>query len=180
MAYTLPTVATQSIEGVSLTTIYDAISASTPEYPGLPFTIGTRVVATDGSNWVFATAGGGINQYDTVQITRAYSATQILGGSASEVPNCTVGFYQNSTALTSGQSAWFNMGGKPTINVLGACAKLVTLYTTDTSGKLDDAIVTGSQYAIRGVYIVTTNPSATATAIAAQATYPTVGPKIAV
>lgn len=175
---------TQSIEGVALGTIYpapynaaNAISTTNdPANPGLPFTIGTRVVATDGSEWIFATAGGGINQYDTVMITPAFSAKQILGGAASEVPSKIIGFYQNSTALVSTDSAWFMVSGKPVINVLGAAVKNVQLYTTDTSGKLDDAVVTGSQFPIRGVYIVSTNPSATATSIQATAMYPTVGP----
>lgn len=176
-------IVTQSIEGVNLGAIYpaafsnaSAISATNdPNIPGLPFVIGTRVIATDGSEWIFATASAGINQYDTVMINPAFSAAQILGGAAAEVPSKIIGFYQNSTALTATDSAWFMVSGKPVINVLGAAVKNVQLYTTNTSGKLDDAVVTGSQFPIRGVYIVSTNPSATATAIQAQAMYPTVG-----
>ena len=171
----MPSFPTQSIEGVDLTAIYDAISTSTPEIPAWPFKVGDRVVATDGSNWMFCTAGGGINQYDVVKIVQTtLSATQMLGGAASEVPSRIVGFYQNATAMTSGQAAWFMISGKPRINVLGACVKNVQLYTTDTSGKLDDAIVTGSQFPIRGVYIASTNPSATATSIQATAMFPAI------
>lgn len=173
----MPSVPTQSIEGVDLTALYDAISTSTPEIPAWPFVVGTRVTATDGSQWMFITAGGGINQYDVVKIVQTtFTATQMLGGAASEVPSRIVGFYQNSTAMTSGQAGWVMISGKPRINVLGSCVKNVQLYTTDTSGKLDDAVVTGSQFPIRGVYIASTNPSATATSIQATAMFPTVGP----
>lgn len=174
----MATIVTQNISGVDLTQIYDAISSATPEYPGWPANVGARVVATDGSEWIFASAAAGINQYDTVMITRLFAASQILGGAAQEVPHKMVGFYQNATALTAGQAAWFMISGIPRINVLGSCVKDVQLYTTNTSGKLDDAIVTGSQFAVRGVYIVSTNPSATATSINATAEYPTIGPLI--
>lgn len=170
----MTSIPTQNISGVDLTQIYDAVT-TTPEIPAWPFLVGERVVATDGSEWVFASAAAGINQWDTVMITRLFAASQILGGAASEVPHKMVGFYQNATALVAGQAAWFMISGIPKINVLGSCVKDVVLYTTNTSGKLDDAIVTGSQFAVRGVYIVSTNPSATATSINAMASYPTIG-----
>lgn len=178
MSYT-----TQSIEGVNLGAIYTAYdqtaaisSTNTPDNPGPPFTVGTEVVATDGSIWVFAKASGGINQYDVVMMDVAYSSVkQILGGAAAEVTKLRIGFYQNATALVANNYAWFMVSGIPTINVLGSCAKAVQLYTTDTSGKLDDGIITGSQYPIRNVFLTTTIGS-TASFNTAQAAWPAAGP----
>jgi len=177
---------TQSIEGVDLTAIYTAYdqtaatsATNVPENPGPPFKVGTEVVCTDGSIWVFAKASGGINQYDVVMMDVLYSSVkQILGGGASEVTKLRIGFYQNATALVSGNFAWFMVSGVPTINVLASCAKAAQLYTTDTSGKLDDAIATGSQYPIRNVFLTTTI-GATASFNTAQAAYPVAGPMTA-
>ena len=174
---------TQSIEGVNLTTLYTAYdqtaaisSTNTVDNPGPPFAVGTEVVATDGSIWLFVKFTGGVNQYDVVTIDPATgSAAQILGGGAAENTKKRVGFYQNSTAAVANNYGWVMVSGVPTINVLGGCLKAVQLYTTDTSGKLDDAIATGSQYPVRNVFLTTTVGS-TASFNTAQAAYPTIGP----
>lgn len=173
----------QSTEGIDLYAIYtpyvqtSAQSATnSPDNPGPPFKAGTEIVATDGSIWMFVKCGGGINQYDTVMITPdTFTASQILGGGTAEVTKKRIGFYQNSTAATSSDYVWVMVSGVPTINVLGSCAKAVQLYTTDTSGKLDDAISTGSQYPIRNVFLTTTIGT-TASSNTAQASYPAAGP----
>ncbi len=175
---------TQSIEGVNLSALYTAYdqtaaisSTNSPDNPGPPFTVGTEVVATDGSIWVFTKFTAGVNQYDVVMIDNSTGfAKQILGGGASEANRFRAGFYQNSTAAVSNNYGWVMLSGVPTINVLGSCAKLVQLYTTDTSGKLDDAVATGSQYPVRNVTLTTTISSTTASANTAQAPWPTIGP----
>jgi hypothetical protein len=175
---------TQSIEGVDLTalyTSYDQTAAVTatnsPDNPGPPFKVGTEVVCTDGSIWLFVKFTAGVNQYDVVMIDPATTgAVQILGGGTAEVTKKRIGFYQNSTAAVANNFGWVMVSGVPTINVLGSCAKAVQLYTTDTSGKLDDAIATGSQYPVRNVFLTTTISSTTASSNTAQAAYPTAGP----
>ena len=162
--------------GVNLGGIYAAVSTSTPEIPALPFKIGTHVLGNDGSEWIFATAGGVINQYEVVMIDSAFAALSIVGGSGAEANQKIVGFYQNSTALAATDSAWFMIRGKPTINVLGSCAKDVQLYTTNTSGALDDATTTGSQFPVFGVTLTTTI-GGTASSNVAVAMFPTVGQK---
>lgn len=179
---------TQSIEGVNfgqIYTKYDQTAAitttNTPDNPGFPFALGTEVVATDGSIWMFT-------QVDT-SATLAYGnvcsinpltfkSIPMLGGGAAETTKFRVGFYQNSTSATAAQGCWVMLSGVPTITVAASCAKAVQLYTTDTSGVLDDAIATGSQYPVRNVYLLTTN-GATASTGAAQAAYPAVGPQTA-
>ncbi len=179
-------IVTQSIEGVSLTTIYavpyDQTAAGSatndPSIPAFPFTQGTEVTGTDGSIWMFTSVNTSatLAQYNVVMIDPlTFKSSPILGGGAAETTKMRVGFYQNATSATAGQGCWVMIAGQPTITVLGSCAKSVQLYTTDTSGKLDDAIATGSQYPVRNVFILTTVGS-TATFTAATASWPSVGP----
>jgi len=177
---------TQSIEGVALNATYNtyvqttAISSTNdPATPGLPFAVGTEVVATDGSIWVFTVvdtsatlAFGNVCVIDPLTA----KAKPVVGGATIEAAKCRVGFYQNTTAATAGQGCWLMVSGVPTISCVGAPAKNVQLYTTDTSGTLDDAILTGSQYPVRGVNLLTTVSGATATTQVAIATWPSFGP----
>lgn len=169
---------TSPIAGVNLQQIWTAPATGTytsGDQP--PVAVGTRIFATNGSEWIFAkSTGTAIVQYDCVFIDMTFlTAIPSLGSVATGAPLYEIGFYQNATSLASGDYAWFMISGFPTIRKAGAVAAKAQLYTTQTSGLLDDAVVTGSQYPIRGVYVLTTNPSATATSGAAVATYPTVG-----
>lgn len=182
----MTTYITQSIEGVNLSTIYNAYdqtaatsSTNDPSNPGPPFTIGTEVVCTDGSVWQFVkvATSATLAQYNTVGVDyTAFTATPALGGATYEATKKRVGFYQNSTSATAAQYCWVMVSGTPTILVAASCAKAVQLYTTDTSGVLDDAIATGSQYPVRNVYIVTTIGS-TASNQAAMASWPSFAPQ---
>lgn len=179
-------IVTQNIEGVNLSLIYTAYvqtsaisTTNDPSYPGMPFTAGTEVVATDGSLWLFTVvdtsatlAYGNVCTIDPL----TFKAKPIIGGGAAEATKFRVGFYQNSTSATAAQGCWVMLNGVPTISVLGSCAKAVQLYTTDTSGALDDAVATGSQYPVRNIYLLTTVSGATATTGAAQASYPSIAP----
>ena len=112
----------QSVEGVDVTGIYNiynqAVAASatnSPDYPGLPFKLGAQITASDGSRWIFADTTTTIAQGYTVMINSTFRATAVGGaGAASAVPEALagqVGFYQNSTSLTTGQAAWFMIQG---------------------------------------------------------------------
>lgn len=178
-------IVTQSIEGVNLSLIYTAYvqtsaisSTNDPSYPGMPFAVGTEVVATDGSIWMFTIVdtsatlayGNAVNISPTT-----FKAIPLIGTGAAESYKGRIGFYQNSTSATATQGCWVMLSGVPTITVAASCVKGVLLYTTDTSGVLDDAVATGSQYPIRNVFLLTTN-GATASTGAAQASWPAIGP----
>lgn len=175
MAYVAPKRVTQSIEGVSLSTVYDAVTTATPEYPGTQFIPGATATASDGSKWIYVKFTGVVTQYDVVMIDSSWNALSIIGGAAAAVPSQMIGFHQNATT-SANQTGWVMISGAPTMRAAGSVVKNVQLYTTNTSGVLDDAVVTGSQFPIRGVYFLTTNPSATATTNVAMASFPTVGP----
>lgn len=164
----------QSIEGVNVLQTYikydqTAATSSTnpPEYPGFPFALGTRVVCTDGSQWMFADTTTTIAQYTTVMINSTFRATAIGGaGAATAVPEALagmIGFYQTSTSLTTGQAGWFMITGVPTLLVASAGIS-VALYSSDTAGALTGATNTVSHYQISGITCVVTASGSTASA----------------
>ena len=175
MTYTLPTRVTQSIDGVDLTAIYTKYdqtaaqsSTNAPEYPGLPFTAGTRVIGTDGSMWIFAGTTTTIAQYQVCMIDTTFAATGLVGGTgaATAVLEGLAGFpafYQNSTSLTTGQYAWFMISGRPTCLVASAGIS-VALYSLDTAGGLTGATNTTSHYQISGITCVVTASGSTVSA----------------
>lgn len=175
-----PAISTQNLGGIDFYAAYDAISASTPEIPAHPFSYGTQVDATDGSIWVFCKVNGGIVQYDAVFIDTTYAlAVPAIGGAAALGVNKKIGWYQGATALTAGMAAWFMIHGAPRIRVNASVAANTQLYTTNTSGLLDTAVVTGSQYPIRNVVAVAAN-GGTISNVQGSATFPSVGPMTAV
>ena len=164
--------ATQGTEGVDVTGIYNiynqAVAASTtndPSYPALPFKVGTQIVATDGSRWIFADTTTTIANGNTVAINSTFRAVAVGGaGAATAVPEglaMQIGFYQNSTSLTTGQAAWFMIQGVPTILVASAGIS-VPLYTSDTAGALTGATNTVSHYQVSGLTCVVTASGSTA------------------
>src|SRR5260221_12013565 len=141
--------AAQSIEGVDVTGIYNIYSQTTavsstnsPDYPALPFKLGTQVTCTDGSRWIFADTTTTIANGYTVAINSTFRVTAVGGaGAATAVPEglaMQIGFYQNSTSLLTGQAAWFMIQGVPTILVASAGIS-VPLYTLDTAAALTGA-----------------------------------------
>ena len=164
--------AAQSIEGVDVTSIYNiynqavaASSTNSPDYPALPFKLGTRVVTTDGANWIFADTTTTITNGMTVAINSTFRVTAIGGaGAATAAPEATgtiIGFYQNSTSLTTGQAAWFMVTGVPTLLVASA-GITVPLYSSDTAGALTGTTNTTSHFQISGITCVVTASGTTA------------------
>lgn len=170
---------TTNVIGVSFLTAYDAISASIPEVPGHPHVYGTRVQGTDGSEWIFGkvAAGATINQYNTVFIdVGADAVVPSLGGAASLAPSMRPGVYMGATQLTAGMAGWFMISGCPTITTAGLCAANAPLFTTQVSGVLDDAVATGSQYPIRGLFATVTNTQTSSTTnVQGMMTFPSIG-----
>ena len=100
--------AAQSIEGVDVTGIYNIYnqanaqsSTNSPDYPALPFKLGTQVVCTDGSVWMFVkvATSATLAYGNTVGIdVTLFTATPALGGATYEATKKRVGFYQNTTS----------------------------------------------------------------------------------
>lgn len=167
------------ILGVNLQDIWTAGSGYTSYNDQPPFALGQQAFGTADSLWMYTQvdtsatlAYGNVCTIDPL----TFKAKPIVGGAASEATKYLVGFYQNTTSATAAQACWLMISGVPTITVSGAPVKMVQLYTTDTSGTLDDAVATGSQYPVRGVVMLTTVSGATATTGAARVQSPSIGP----
>lgn len=128
------------------------------------FTLGQRVTANDASEWVYVQAGAAITQYSWVAIDENFQA--VMGTKALADAGHGVGFAQ--VAFSDNDFGWVcvNGPGNITVRVLASCAADVQLYTSGTSGALDDT--SASQTLIRGVVLVTaaTNTASSREAIA--------------
>ena len=175
----MPTYVVTNQLGVDLTAAYDAISATTPENPGHPHVYGARLTATDGSEWIFGkvAAGATVNYAEAVTMGRTNDdVTPAVRGTGVLIRGRRPAVYQGATSLTAGMAAWFMISGAPKLKVGGSCAPNVPLFTTDTSGVLDDAVATGSQFPFFGFHATETNSGATASTVNAIVTFPTIGP----
>jgi len=137
----------------------------------LKFALGTKSRATDGSIWTYvqvASTVTGIEAKRSAFISKDWTAIPTVGGATvrglDKVPAVNAG---SGVTLTASQYAWLQTEGPVSMVVAQDCAQGVTLYTTNTSGVLDDAIATGSQYPVRGVVVASVNASAVASAAAA-------------
>ena len=111
--------------------------------------LGTTIKAVDGSEFVYVQAGGVVAQYDYVTIDENYAA--LAGTTAAVDDGHMIGFAQ--VAFASADFGWVaTKGSNIQCNVLASCAADVTLWTSATAGKLDDATTTSR---VAGVVVVT-------------------------
>lgn len=146
--------------GVNFTTLTAGTGTNSDE--GGLFTLGTRTSGTDGSEWVYVHAGAAITQYSWVAIDENFEA--VMGTKALADAGHQVGFAQ--VAFSDNDFGWVavHAPGNITVRLLANCAADVQLYTSGTSGALDDT--SASQTLIRGVVAVA---AATTTASSREA-----------
>lgn len=125
------------------------------------FTPGTVVNLSDGGQAIYVQATSEISTYAAVLIGAGASARMTTTTLA--VANKRIGFAQ--TSIASAFYGWVQMGGTPMVNLAANCAPSVPLYTTATSGVLDDTTVSAAMVA--GVVAQTTISNATAVTIIA-------------
>lgn len=133
--------------------------AETPSTNARGHALGTRVMATDGQEYLYVLAGSAITQYNVVGVDENYNAYPITTAIAGD--GWTIGAAQ--VAFASGDYGWVcTKGSNVSITVLGACAADVALYTSATAGKLDDTATT-SLVKIEGIVLVTAAATAAST-----------------
>lgn len=149
---------------------YATATSTTPVLGGgKGFSVGTRIKDYNGKEYVFIQAGKDSSAFDVLSIpsdTYVSDKFSTTIAAASEI----IGVAQY--AMTSGDYGWVQIYGACKVKTLGSCAKAVLLYSTTTGGSLDDA--TASNYQVTGVQLLSTNPSATASAMSAFISYPKV------
>jgi hypothetical protein len=122
------------------------------------FALGTRSLASDGSEWMYVKSGAAITAYDTLWINSSFVAAAITPALAITAGD--VGFAGAVSCSTSGQYFWTMVRGNPTVRLAANCQPAVPLYTTDTAGVLDDATASLSQHQVQGVIATTSNSAA--------------------
>jgi len=130
---------------------------------------GTRVDLDDGGEAVFCQAVSEVAQYAAVAISSTNTVTNLTTANTTQGSGTTnrVGFAQ--TSIASGNYGWFQVSGRPVVNVLANCQDNVMLYTTSTAGALDDVTVSAAM--VVGIHALTsvTTASAVTCIVASQA-----------
>lgn len=130
-------------------------------------TLGTRVMADDGQEYVYVQASGAISQYDFVGIDENFQAAALTKAIADD--GHAIGVAQ--VAFADNDYGWIaTRGHNLTGNVLGSAAADVPLYTSATAGALDDT--SASQTKIDGVVAVAANGTTAAASVEVLLTFP--------
>ncbi len=161
----------QTLIGVDVSAVsYATATGTTPVLGGgRGFTVGTRAALHNGKEYVFVQSNSAVSAFDVVTIP---SDTHVAATFSTTVAAASEQIGVAQFALASGEYGWVQTYGACKVKVLGAAAKAVPLFSTTTGGSLDDA--TASNYLVTGIQILSTNPSATATAMSAFISYPKV------
>jgi hypothetical protein len=152
-------------EGYNFTKSYAAVSASTPEFPGAPLAVGTRVVGTAGAEWVFVIAGGTVAAGDVCLITT--NATWTASAATSTLAKGKLGQMVGvaGAAATVGQFFWLQIAGyNASVNATTGQAAHTVLSSTATAGRIGVA-VGGASAKVTGLVLLATAASNAAPAI---------------
>ena len=117
-------------------------------------------IATDykGDEYMFIRAAAAMAAHDVAVITEAYSARGALASQGASGDRVGVAL----TAIPNGSYGWVSRKGRGDINVRASCAANAQLYTSGTSGSLDDDST--SQEAIDGIVLTTARAASAGTA----------------
>ena len=114
------------------------------------FKLGTRVLGTDNTEWVYVVSSGAITQYQCVGINEDHDAFAMT--TALSVQSDRVGFAQN--AFAAGEYGWVAIkGSNIKVRTKASAAADAQLWTTASAGVLDDATA-ASALKIDGVVLV--------------------------
>lgn len=153
---TAPGYNTDGLAGVNFNNVDDSDAPA--------HTVGTIVIGTDGSKWIYVQALSTIAQYDALAIITSGSAENANMGA---VPLTTtnaltsIRFGIAQVAIASSKYGWVALDGNNLrVKTLVACQPAVPLFTTATAGSLDDTVVTAGH--VHGVVLKSSATSASA------------------
>ncbi len=151
-------------EGIDFATAY-TVSTSTPEYPGAPLQVGTRVTAGNGGQWIFVLAAGSITANDlvAVTVTSTWSVAALSNTNAKGFLGRLVG--KAGATATSGQYLWMQVAGyAAAVNAATGSTAYTVLSSSATGGRIAAASA-GNSAKVTGLVIQATAASNTSTAI---------------
>ena len=123
--------------------------------------VGTRVNLSDGGMAIYVQATSEISTYAAAVISSGFGARMATTTLVTEDTGvgCQIGWAQ--TSIASAYYGWLQLSGRPLANLAANCADRIALFTTATSGVLDDATVSIG-YVAGGVQADTSISNATA------------------
>jgi len=155
------------LEGVDFTAAYTpyTTSSGTPEYPGMPMQVGTRVNAGNAGQWIFVIAGGSITANDiaVISTTSSFTASALSNTTAKGFLGKLVG--KAGATVTTGQGFWLQVAGyAAAVNAATSAAANTILSSTTTAGRIGGASA-GNSAKVTGLVLVATAAANTAAAI---------------
>lgn len=121
------------------------------------FTPGTKVPLSDGGTALYVQALSEISTYAAVSVFVDSTVRMLTTTTAGLTKK--VGF-ADAVSIASAYYGWVRLSGRPVVNLAANCDDMVSLFTTATSGVLDDATV--SECLVAGVTSTVTISNATA------------------
>ena len=122
--------------------------------------VGTRVNTSDGGEAVYIQALSEISTYACAVIAENFQAVMSTTALVTEATGTNLQLGWAQTSIASAWYGWLQTAGRPLANLATNCADRVALFTTATSGVLDDAVVSVGY--VPGVWAATTISNATA------------------
>ena len=132
------------------------------------FTLGTTVLGTQDTLWVYVECNSVMVTGDVCAITTGGTANRVITSGGQSSDNQVLCFPQ--TSATSGQFAWAAQKGAPIyVQVSATCNPSAALYVATTSGKLS---TTSASSTIGGCVLLAVSGTATTAAVLANVTWP--------
>lgn len=166
---TLPT------SGIDFTTAYTIDAETTPEYPGSPIALGTKIIGSMGSEWVLV-------KLEAESTCTAGDCLIVTDNSTWEVKAMTdtLAFGKLGQILgiagatgTAGQYLWMQTGGyAASVNCATGSTAFTGLHSSSSAGRLTTTGAGGTSVDVVGIVILAT---AAANVAAAILTAPAVG-----
>lgn len=143
------------------------VSTSTPEYPGAPITVGQRIIADAGAEWVYVQVASSksCTAGDFVVVTNhsTWQIDQLSNTTGKNFLGSMVGV-AGATA-TAGQYLWIQVRGyAASVNCATSSTAFTTLHTSSTAGRSTTTGSAGNSAIINGAVILATAASNTAAA----------------
>lgn len=122
--------------------------------------VGTRVRTNDGGEAIYVQALSEISTYACAVIADTWTAQMATTALVTEATGTNLQLGWAQTSIASAYYGFIQTAGRPVANLATNCADRVALFTTSSSGVLDDAIVSIGY--LPGVWAATTISNATA------------------
>ena len=149
------------------------VSTSTPEYPGAPITVGQRIIADAGAEWVYVQVASSksCTAGDFVVVTNhsTWKIDQLSNTTGKNFLGSMVGV-AGATA-TAGQYLWIQTSGYvASVNAATGSTAFTALHSSSTAGRATATASAGNSATISGAVILATASSNTAAAFLSGAT----------